>query len=81
MLTHAKVLEEALVLPAAQRADIARKLLESLDDEPVDPDADSLWANEIEARASAHDRGEVTALDADQVFDRAREYLRRGTTE
>jgi putative addiction module component (TIGR02574 family) len=81
MLSDAEVLEQALVLPAAQRADIARKLLESLDTEPVDPGVDKAWADEVESRASAYDRGEVTALDADQVFDRARQSLRRGKAE
>ena len=81
MATQSKVFEEALVLPADQRADLARRLLESLDEEPTDPQADKLWAEEIESRASAHDRGELSALDADQVFDRACQSLRRGKAE
>lgn len=79
MLSEAEVVKEALSLPAPQRAQIAGRLLESLDDEPFDPDAERLWAAEIEARAAAYDRGEVTAIDGDKVMEDARQRLRRRT--
>ena len=41
--------EALLDLPARRRADIVVKLIESLDDE-TDPDAEGLWAKEIERR-------------------------------
>lgn len=79
MLSEAEVLKEALSLPATQRAQIAKWLLESLDDEPFDPDAERLWATEIEARAAAYDQGDATAIDGDKVTEDARQRLRRRT--
>jgi putative addiction module component (TIGR02574 family) len=81
MMTEAELIEQALTLPSVQRADIARKLLESLDEGPADSDADQAWADEVEARAAAYDRGEVSAIDSEQVFDRARQSIRQGKPE
>jgi putative addiction module component (TIGR02574 family) len=79
MLSEAEVVKEALSLPAPQRAQVAKRLLESLDDEPFDPNAERVWAAEIEARAAAYDRGEVTAIAGDKVIEDARQRLHRRT--
>ncbi len=53
-MTHAQsVLEEALKLPAKERADIAAELLSSLDEAETDDPAEveRLWAEEAERRA------------------------------
>jgi len=61
-----QILEKALVLPAAERADLVESLLASLDQ----PDAriDELWAKEAEDRLAAFDAGQTKAYPADEVF-------------
>jgi putative addiction module component (TIGR02574 family) len=79
MLSEAEVLKQAMELPAVQRASIARQLLESLEPSDVDQaEIDAAWADEIEARAAAFDRGEVEAVDATDVIAQIRESLRKG---
>jgi len=57
-----KLLSEVLELPEHERAEIAAKLLESLD--PDDPeDVDAAWAVEIERRCAALDSGEAVTSD------------------
>lgn len=57
-----KVLQDALDLPERNRAEIAAKLLESLDDDS-DQDVDEAWAAEIERRCAALDAGEAVTSD------------------
>jgi putative addiction module component (TIGR02574 family) len=56
-----RVLAEALKLPPEARAALAGKLIESLDDE-VDPEAEKLWAIEIERRLAELDSGSVRPI-------------------
>ncbi len=67
--------DEALGLPAEDRAQLAHDLLASLDG-PADSDADSAWATEIERRVAELDAGTVTTVDADEVLRQARGRLR-----
>lgn len=46
-------------------------LLESLN-EPAVAELDAAWEAEIDRRFAAYDRGEVQAIDADDVFAKAR---------
>ncbi len=64
-----KVLKEALSLPPSARAEIAERLLSSLDP-PSQERIDVLWGKEAEERLNAFDRGEIKAISAKQVFDR-----------
>lgn len=57
-----KVLTVALELPEHERAEIAARLLESLDDAEHD-DVDEAWAREIERRCAALDSGEAVTSD------------------
>ncbi|MBI4575305.1 MAG: addiction module protein [Planctomycetes bacterium] len=62
------VLEQALMLPPTQRAELVERLLESFgfaDRRRLD----ALWATEVEDRLDSFDRGEMSALDAQDVFD------------
>jgi putative addiction module component (TIGR02574 family) len=65
-----RVFDEALRLPSDVRAALARELLASLEDQKVDPDREALWAAEIRRRLDAYERGEVTALSADDMLAR-----------
>lgn len=60
------ILEEALRLPAVDRAAVVEQLLSSLDR----PDAriDALWAREAEDRLAAFEAGRMPAIAAEEVF-------------
>ena len=63
-----EVLKEALSLPPAERAEIAERLLSSLD-RPSQKEIDELWGKEAEDRLDAFDRGEIKAIPAKEVFE------------
>ena len=67
MMQKDEVLAAALELPEASRADIADRLLRSLD--PADQrHIDALWAEEAESRIDAFERGEIEAIPGPEVF-------------
>ena len=79
MLTETEVLQQAMELPAPQREAIAQRLLESLNFANADQRAiDEEWAEEIERRASAYDRGEVQSIDGREAIERIRQSLKQG---
>ncbi|HEX9626762.1 MAG TPA: addiction module protein [Acidiferrobacterales bacterium] len=61
-----KVFQEALDLPASERAALIDELILSLD--KPDPRIDELWAREAEDRLRAYRAGEIDAIPAEQVF-------------
>ncbi len=63
-----EVLKEALSLPPAERAELAERLMSSLDP-PSQERIDLLWGGEAEERLDAFDRGEIKAIPAKQVFE------------
>ncbi len=60
-----KILEQALSLNESERAELANSILESL--EPTDPDADSLWADEIKRRVEDLKAGRVETISWSEV--------------
>jgi putative addiction module component (TIGR02574 family) len=68
MMTEAAaaVLAEALRLDEQARAELAAELLASLDG-PSDPDAETLWATEIERRVASIEAGTATLEPWDEV--------------
>ena len=75
-IMKSKTLQEAaLDLPPNERADLARKLLLSLDD-PSEKELAQTWLLEAEQRAGEIDRGEVEAIPAEEVRRKARMLLR-----
>jgi putative addiction module component (TIGR02574 family) len=70
-----ELLEEALSLPPAERAELADRLLTSLDASP-DRRIDELWAREAEDRLDAFGRGEIKAVSAREAFDAAGDVKR-----
>jgi putative addiction module component (TIGR02574 family) len=61
-----ELLNEALGLPAEARAALAVRLIESLD-ETVDPNAESLWAEEITRRLKEFDEGRAHTIPWSEV--------------
>jgi len=74
--TLRRLCEEALMLPEAERAELARELVRSLD-APADADADDGWDKEILHRLSQVDAGTAKLLDRDTFRQRMRERLGR----
>lgn len=75
MSTSLKQIEEqARALSAEDRAKLAESLLESLQ-LPLS-DIQRVWAEEIEQRIAAFDRGEISAYPAEDVFADARRLSR-----
>jgi putative addiction module component (TIGR02574 family) len=77
MPVQSDIKARALDLPAEQRAELARELILSLENQEPDPNTAAAWEAEIEQRASAVDRGEVTPVDWRESVERIRNSLRR----
>jgi putative addiction module component (TIGR02574 family) len=56
-----------VMLPPADRAEIAERLLDSLD-EPADPDWKTAWRSELEKRAERMKSGAVKGIPFDEVM-------------
>ena len=69
----AELFREAAQLPETERAELAGRLLESLDGEP-DEEVEAAWAEEIERRIRQLDSGEVKTIPWEDV--RAKLYAR-----
>jgi putative addiction module component (TIGR02574 family) len=63
----AKIIDEALSLPPRSRAQLADKLLDSLN-RPRQKAIDKLWAAEAEGRIDAYERGEIKVVTGKAVF-------------
>jgi putative addiction module component (TIGR02574 family) len=68
MATTNKILEEALTLKPAEKAELIDRLLSSLD--KADAEIDELWAKEAENRIDAYERGEIKAIALEKVLER-----------
>ena len=67
----AELVERSRALPPQDRERLAEQLLESLN-EPAVAMLDGAWESEIERRLDEYDRGQVAAIDAEEVFAKAR---------
>ncbi|HTN71453.1 MAG TPA: addiction module protein [Methylomirabilota bacterium] len=63
----AKIIDDALSLPARSRAKLADKLLHSLN-QPRQREIDKLWADEVEDRIDSYERGEIKVVPGKAVF-------------
>lgn len=61
------LLKSALLLPEAERAEIAATLIRSLDVD-ADPNADAAWAAEIARRIESIDNGSVKLVPWDDLI-------------
>jgi len=68
MLKHGKqILADALKLPPVERAELVENLLTSFEFRSREK-IDALWAEEVEDRIDAFERGEMAAIPAKDVF-------------
>jgi putative addiction module component (TIGR02574 family) len=65
---------QARTLSAEERAKLAEAMLESL--HPPLSEVEAAWAEEIEQRVAAFDRGEIPSYAAEDVFAEARRISR-----
>ena len=68
--------EELDKLTPKQKAELARTLIDSLD-EDLDEDVEQLWLDEATRRYEAYRGGEMSSRPAAEVFARVRARLRR----
>ena len=66
-----RILTEVLALPAAERAEMVERILDSLGAEPEKEKLER-WAAETESRLDAIDRGELEVVAGEEVFERLR---------
>ena len=66
--------DQALALPISSRAELAKRLIESLDGEKAE-ELRQQWAALATQRWNEIDAGQVECRDADDVFRQAREHL------
>ena len=71
------ILSRALEMPIRERAELARRLLLSLETADFEEDAEEAWAEEVEARLSAVDRGDSVPVDWRPAIERIRNSLRQ----
>ncbi len=74
MSSDRAILQTVLDLPDKERAELALRLVESLDGAPAD-DVEAAWAAEVKDRVDALRRGEARTRPAADVFREARERL------
>jgi putative addiction module component (TIGR02574 family) len=68
---------DALGLPVNERARLARRLIESLDEEIEDPaEVERAWETEIQRRLDEYRAGKAQTTPATDVFSEARRRLR-----
>ena len=64
------ILDQALELSPSERADVAEKLLFSLDS--PDSEMDKLWAKEADNRVEEYEKGNLETISAEEVFAKYR---------
>lgn len=62
-----QILQQALALPLEERAELIDRLLATFET-PPDLALDQLWTNEAHDRLDAYDRGEIEAVNAEEVL-------------
>jgi len=71
------LLEVVLSLPKDERAELALRLVESLDAASDGDDVESAWAAEVVERVEALQAGRVVTVPLDEAIASARAHLRR----
>ena len=67
--------ERGKALTPGDRSRLVDLLLESLHESPI-AEVEAAWEKEIDRRLAEYDRGEVQAIDAEEVFAKARRIAR-----
>jgi hypothetical protein len=73
-MKRADLIEEALKLDSRERASLAGRLLESLDELSTD-EVENLWLDEAQRRDAAVQGGKLSSVPAQQVIDELKARL------
>jgi Lon protease-like protein len=76
MATADELLSDALRLDTKERARLAHELLRSLEAQDEEPDAEAVWAQELERRAKDVISGTARTYDARETIEEVRAQLR-----
>ena len=76
MLGQDDIVKSALELPEPERAEVARKIMESFDDE-ASADVENAWAEEVARRIRDLTEGRATTVAASEALERARSRIER----
>lgn len=68
--------DQVMRLPTRARARLAKQLIASLDQEPVDADVETLWIVEAQRRAEELAAQKVEEIPAEQALAKARAVIR-----
>ena len=72
-----QITEDLLKLPSSSRAELAERLLESIEDFTT-PEIEQAWKVEVSKRIKEYESGIVQSIPAKNVFKAAREKLNEG---
>ena len=70
-----EIIQQALELPAEDRAFVADTLEQSLYGDVASPQLAAAWSEEIDRRIAAYDRGHIQGLEFDAALDQLREAV------
>ncbi|WP_234571289.1 addiction module protein [Rhodohalobacter sp. 614A] len=73
---YKKIQHSALELDEKHRAELAKKLINSLDQQ-IDEDVEEAWLDEIKLRKAEIKSGKVTPISGQEVHKAARELLKK----
>ncbi len=74
-MSFAELMSKALKLPCKDRAELARRLIESLDLSPAEAIVEEAWNAEINRRLDRLDRGDAKLIDWRESVERARRAI------
>ncbi len=77
MATDDNLRSQIFALPAIERADLARQLLLSLENDSFDDDVQRAWAEEAERRSTAYQQDETDSRDWQESVNEMRESLKQ----
>jgi putative addiction module component (TIGR02574 family) len=72
-----RILDAAMQLPEAERAELAELLTESIGEGFATEEIKAAWIAEVKRRMTALERGETTLVDFDEMMNRLRAKVRR----
>jgi putative addiction module component (TIGR02574 family) len=75
MTTTSEILNAAMALSAEERAEVAHKLLLSLEPGETDPNVEQAWTDEVRRRLLAIREGRTTLRDWDDALEDIRRSL------
>jgi len=76
MIDFKEIKKSALKLDEKHRAELAKRLLISLE-ESIDEDIEQAWIDEINRRKAQIESGEVESIPGEEVLERARNLLKK----